>query len=407
MAQKTEYGTRQKNSLYFKSNDLDYQFQAFVLGYATYGGATVGEALYTAKHVNEKDLKSWWQVWNNTAVHTEAQANLSLQAGHVVSARKAFLRAFTYYRTSAIMLSYHDPLFKETFDKARACYREFAHLSNPAIEVVQIPFEGKFLRGYFAKPQQGNNSKLPTYITIGGGDTLAEDLYFFGGAAALERGYNVLMVDLPGQGTTPFDGLTMRHDSETAVRTMVDYLVSRSDVATDKIVASGVSLGGYFTLRAASYEKRLRTIALSTPIVDWHQALLEAAPAPFRMAPNLLGAITKFAGLFSPSQVIVFDRYFHWQTGAATMGEAFEKFKSWRVDVSQVTCPTLCIVGDGEDEVFKKQTRLCYDSLKTPKRLVICTEKDGADAHCQTNNLQYGQQLMFDWFDDVLNGMVI
>lgn len=406
MTQKIEYGTRQKNRLYFKANDLDYQFQAFVLGYATYGGATIGEALYTAKNINEKDLKSWWHAWSATATRVEAQANSALQSGHTVSARRAFLRAYTYYRTSAIMLSYRDLEFKEAFDRARSCFREFTRLSEPVIEVVEIPFEGKFLRGYFAKPKQIDHAKLPTYITIGGGDTLAEDLYFFGGAAAMERGYNVLMVDLPGQGITPFEGLTMRHDSETVVRMMVDYLLSRSDVDADKIVASGVSLGGYFTLRAASYEKRLRAIALSTPIVDWHQALLEAAPAPLRLAPNLLGAITKFAGLFSPSQIIVFDRYFHWQTGTATMGEAFEKFKSWKVDVSLVSCPTLCIVGDGEDETFKKQAQRCYDELIVSKRLVPCSEADGGDAHCQTNNLQYGQQLMFDWFDDVLNGKV-
>lgn len=403
MTQKTDYGARQKNRLYFKNNDLDFQFQAFVLGYAAYGGATIGEALYAARNVNEKDIKSWWHAWNSTAIRVEAQAKSSLQAGHIVSARKAFLRAYTYHRASTSGLSHRDPRFKASFEVAHTCFREFARLSDPIIETVEIPFDGKLLRGYFAKPRHDRIIKHPAYICIGGGDTLAEDLYFWGGAAALERGYSVLMLDLPGQGITPFDGFTLRHDSETIIRIMIDYLITHSDIDSNKIVASGVSLGGYFVLRAAAFEKRLRAIALSTPIVDWRQTLLDAAPAPLRVAPNLLGPITKFANFFSPSQVIAFDRFFHWQTGVATMGEALDEFKKWNVDVNLVTCPTLCIVGDGEDETFKKQTRICYDALNAPKRLVVCTEEDGADSHCQANNLQYGHQLIFDWFDEVLS----
>ena len=37
-------------------------------------------------------------------------------------------------------------------------------------------------------------------MMFGGGDTFVEDLYFYIGPAGLERGYNVVIVDLPGQG---------------------------------------------------------------------------------------------------------------------------------------------------------------------------------------------------------------
>ena len=62
------------------------------------------------------------------------------------------------------------------------------------------------------------------------GDRFAEELYFWGGApVATRRGYHVLLIDQPGQGITPFDGLYTRADAEVPVRAMVDYLCSRQE----------------------------------------------------------------------------------------------------------------------------------------------------------------------------------
>jgi pimeloyl-ACP methyl ester carboxylesterase len=40
----------------------------------------------------------------------------------------------------------------------------------------------------------------PTLIFHGGFDSSVEELFFFGGAAAVRRGYNCLTFDGPGQG---------------------------------------------------------------------------------------------------------------------------------------------------------------------------------------------------------------
>jgi hypothetical protein len=44
----------------------------------------------------------------------------------------------------------------------------------------------------------------PVIVMVGGSDTYREDLfYYFAGYPAWRRGYNALMVDLPGQGVCP------------------------------------------------------------------------------------------------------------------------------------------------------------------------------------------------------------
>jgi ketosteroid isomerase-like protein len=47
-----------------------------------------------------------------------------------------------------------------------------------------------------------DSERRPTVIVIGGGETFCEELYFCGGAGAVSRGYNALLVDMPGQGAT-------------------------------------------------------------------------------------------------------------------------------------------------------------------------------------------------------------
>ena len=81
------------------------------------------------------------------------------------------------------------------------------------------------------------------------GDRFAEELYFWGGApVATRRGYHVLLIDQPGQGITPFDGLYTRADAEVPVRAMVD---------TSHIALYGIASAGYMATRAVAFEKRI------------------------------------------------------------------------------------------------------------------------------------------------------
>lgn len=59
------------------------------------------------------------------------------------------------------------------------------------------------------------------------------------------------------------------------------------------------------------------------------------------------------------------------------------------------------MVGEGELEEQMAQVREFYNALQAPKDLRIFTAADGADAHCQINNLSLMQQVVFDWLDEV------
>jgi len=208
----------------FEKQEFDFFFQ-WIAGSQTHGGSEVSEIFYAADQIkkNGANEESWRQAWDQLGQRVEAPADQSLEKGHNISARESYLRAYTYYRAPLLFISPIDKIerCRKRYRKAQNCFQQAANLFSPPIERVEIPFGNRFLPGYFAKVDQRNKPRK-TLLMIGGGDTFAEDLYAYIVPAGIKRGYNVLFVDLPGQGILPAEDLHMRPDAEVPFSTVVD-----------------------------------------------------------------------------------------------------------------------------------------------------------------------------------------
>ena len=60
-------------------------------------------------------------------------------------------------------------------------------------------------------------------------------------------------------------------------------------------------------------------------------------------------------------------------------------------------------MGENEADELKRQAAEIYNCLKdkTEATLKIFTAQEGADTHCQVNNLRLSRQTIFDWLDDI------
>ncbi|WP_448334569.1 alpha/beta hydrolase family protein [Bellilinea sp.] len=393
---------RSKQRIRFQNDDMDFYF-AWILSHQSEGGSAFGECFYAASQVKDGDPDSWYSAWVEIARQVESQATQALEKGHRVSAREAYLRAFSYYQMGAIFIRPRDQRLRETWQKAQWCFRQAAAQFTLPIEQIRIPFEGKSLPGYFLHGNDGNK-KTPTLIMIGGGETCAEELYFWVGPAGIRREYHVLMVDLPGQGSTPFDGLFFRVDSEAPIKAVVDYALTRPEVDPERLGLFGISGGGYMVSRAVTFEKRIKACAASAPIIDVYRLAMAEIPPALQKAPGFVGdTLVKLAGLQSPLPVIAVEK-FCWQAGVSKLSEALEMARQARVErIDEISCPVLCMVGEGESEEQMAQAREFYNALKCPKEFRLFTAADGADAHCQINNLSLMQQVVFDWLDEVFD----
>ena len=231
----------------FKDDSFAFEFVRN-LGFVYYGGSDVGEMMATAGRITEGDFESWFTEWDKLGRRILSRADASLGAGHLESAREAYLRASTYFRTAEFYL-HGDPGDPRILSESRAsqkAYAEGAKLSGPTWEPVQIPYEGTTLPGYFYKVDNSGKPR-PTLIFFGGFDSSLEELFYFGVAPAVRRGYNCLTFDGPGQGAPIREQkLPFRYDWEAVVTPAVDYALTRPDVDGANLALMGMSIGGYF-----------------------------------------------------------------------------------------------------------------------------------------------------------------
>ena len=139
--------SRKTTNLFFD----DPLFEDFAVRALSLDGCPLGEVFATASRIEEGDRDGWYQQWTATADRIAECGDESANAGHAVSARDAYLRASSYYRTAYLPLygSPVDARLVQAFDKETAFFQKAAALMRPPVEPVEIPYEGTTLPGYF------------------------------------------------------------------------------------------------------------------------------------------------------------------------------------------------------------------------------------------------------------------
>lgn len=270
----------------FFQDPLFERFAVRALSHALYGGADFGECFVTAAQITPANPDSWYRAWTATADRVFQIAESCDAAGRSVSAREAYLRASNYYRTSYLPL-FGAPVearLVEAFDREAEAFARAAVRMSPAVEAVEIPYEGTSLPGYFHRADDTGQPR-PTLIATNGYDATVHEAHFAHAVAAVRRGYHCLSFDGPGQGRPLIhQGLVFRPDWEAVVRPVVDYALTRPEVDPQRIALIGWSFGGYLAPRAASGEHRLAACIADPGQWDLLEALRANLPLPLPCA---------------------------------------------------------------------------------------------------------------------------
>jgi hypothetical protein len=185
----------------FFPDNIEFWFEAKrAFGAASYGASEFGEVMASLNRITSSDYEGWYNEWNATAERISAEADAQLAAGHRVSARDGYLRAANYFRTSEFFLhgNHEDPRIYSAYKKSIRAYKLSASLFDPPILPVEIPYENTTLPGYFHRVDE-SDTKRPLLILHTGFDGSAEEMHGEGARAGVERGWNVLAFDGPGQ----------------------------------------------------------------------------------------------------------------------------------------------------------------------------------------------------------------
>ncbi len=355
---RTSLAQRSQQKLYFDHKDMNY-YLSWIVGRQIYDGSDAGECFDVAAQIVNGDAESWQREWGTLAPRVEDRAHTALSSEDVAGARATFLRACTYYRAPLFIMKPQAAAFHDYWRKMQSCFRKAAALFAPPIERIEVPFEGELLPGYFWKVDQSGQQR-PTLIVIGGIETFAEDCYFMIGPTGPRRGYNVMTVDLPGQGANPDRGMFFGARMEVPIKAVQDYAVQHPEIDAHRLALFGFSWGGHIVFKGGQHDQRIKSLIANPPMPNVFRAALAQQKGHDRS---------------DPIARIVFEQI-AWRMGlkislnvrdiAGRVAKAYDYLVHGRADPRKIVCPTLCLAGEGEAPITLKIARECVEQLPHP-----------------------------------------
>jgi pimeloyl-ACP methyl ester carboxylesterase len=281
------------------------------LSFASVGASEVGEVLSIQSQMAESlpfdDMRiKWYTLWHDIASQTEKDADKSAEAGHFVSAASAHLRAAEYHRQSSFFLreDITDNRLIQAVKASTSCFLKHVKEAQLNIQQVDVPCSGGSpLFGYYCCCQPNDNSnknneskskKRATIIMPGGYDGSTEEVYYSCGQAAIKRGYNVLIIDGPGQGNTAVlrNRLFGTHSSDykNVMIAAVEWLKENKGEDTDftKLTLVARSFGGFLGVKMAAAtlpNDNNNNVNLAAVALDPMQVDFKSAVGPKMMLP--------------------------------------------------------------------------------------------------------------------------
>lgn len=231
-------------------------------------GVPIGDFLEVTGSIRSWD--DWCAAWTAVGARHESNGDAALAEGHGRTAAQHFVTAAVCYHFGKFLFLHDMEQMRATHEAAVRAHRKAHPLLDPPVERVEFPYLGTHVMvGNLRKP--AGIDRPPVVLMYPGLDSAKEELTS-NEAFFLDRGMATFTMDGPGQGESEYE-LPIEPHSEGPAGAAIDALEARDDLDTDRIGGWGVSLGGYYIIRAVAFEKRIKAaVSLSGPfrwMDDW------------------------------------------------------------------------------------------------------------------------------------------
>ena len=314
----------------------------------------------------------------------EAKAKAADEAGNKVTARDNYFMAAVHWGAAQWPYDQNDKANIAYHTKKRECFTKYAALADHHVEPVWIPFEGKAIPGWFHLPPGYSGGRIPVVIAIPGMDSYKEILVALYGDRFLSRGLAVLAIDGPGQYEAPMIGVYYSTERWTkAGKPIVDWLVARPEIDSDRIGVSGTSFGTFFGSILTAHEPRIKACAVTSVCHEpgCHTIFQEASPT-FKKRFMYMSGIT---------DEVEFDE--------------FRKTITWEGHTDKIRAAYLCVAGEFDELSPIEHSERLVKSVKGPKQMVVYQESRHSVGNVPAANLgPFPPILVADWLTDRLAG---
>lgn len=336
------------------------------------------------------------------ATYADWQREFALLAQQAL-AQAQNLKAAYYLRAAEFFLLAGDPQRKPMRDKFVQLTRD--HYGVNPNDQHRVPYSDGLVQGILPVYRFTPTNPKGTVVFFGGFDSYLEEL-FLGFFWLRDAGYEVVAFEGPGQGGALFDaGLPMTHEWEKPVATVLDHFGLRD------VTLIGLSMGGYFAIRAAAFEPRVQRVIAYDIFFDSFDCNLRQMPTSFRLVLLLLlrlkldVLVNALARRAAKRSLVIGWGLHHAMhvTGTSTPAaylHAIQRYTAAEAS-SRVTQDVLLLAGSEDHYVplaqFYKQIAALTNTRSLTARLF--TRAESAQNHCQAGNNGLAFQVITAWLD--------
>lgn len=258
------------------------------------------------------------------------------------------------------------------------------------------------------------NQKRPTIILGNGYDGSQEDIFFALGKSGVESGWNVMTYEGPGQPSVRRNqSIGFIKEWDKVITPILDYLQTREDVDTDRIVLVGFSFSAFLAEQAAAVEAdRLAALVLDPPVFDIYAAFTAQLPTQLLQLFES-GNKTEFdntvnaalANSSTPTSLRWGVEQGEFSFNIESPFDFLSEVRDWNISAVQdkLTMPIWVASGDSE-QFWAGQAEQVVQALQKYNNDVTVVNYTGVNGfHCQAGAYQTLSADLYGWLGDRFN----
>ena len=289
------------------------------------------------------------KMWREAAEHHEALARRAHANGFRVTATEHYDHAIEAYRMAQHPIFYDDNPVKlalcrkldEMVDRRSEC-------AAYPIERIEVPFDdGRTISCLLHLLP--DRRRAPCVVYVPGMDQTKEVFPRAAHNVAQARGFHVLAMDGPGQGSSNLQKIRAVGDAyERAGAAVISALLQRPEVDPAKIAIYGISMGSYWTLRLASSDHRMAALVSGVACFNPNNTIFTQSSPRFKQMFMYMAGMDDEDGF-----------------------DAMARAMTVRGHLGRVTCPTLLVTGEFDPLCPLEDAVEAYEELKVAKELWV------------------------------------
>jgi pimeloyl-ACP methyl ester carboxylesterase len=364
------------------------QFNFQINRVLTYGSIACDISAVKEKTAMIRNFKEWEIVWEDL--------------GKIAEQQQEFLRAAYAFRMAEFFLKAEDGK-KDLYYKEciKNFYRAFDNQISLNYEIHSVPFEEKALH-CIRMPAVRTKGVI---LVCGGYDSFIEEFVFQVHDLA-EKNYDVILFEGPGQGRCLMQDMYFQYDFEKPTSAILDYF------KITECAMVGISWGGYFALRSAAFEKRIKATVAYDVMDNGFEVMTHIFPLFLCNVIRQLyhynqqKALNALVNTLRRKSILA-----DWAlsqgmyiTGTKTPFDFYTSLTCHKLDneiEKSITQDVLLLAGEKDHYIpigqyYRLKERLINSHSLTCR---LFTEAEGGEQHCQIGNHLLAVNYIIQWLD--------